>query len=328
MNKKIVLLATGGTISSTGAVKEANLSAKLKGEALKRDLPDTLCRNYDIEVIDFSVVNSTALKPMEMIEMAHRINGILSKEDVAGVVVTHGTSLMEETSFVLDMLVDYGEKPVVITGAQRNATYPWPDGMANLNDAFQIVASPKSRGMGVMVTFNGYIFEGFRLRKIHTASLNAFSSGECGPLGTVFFDQINFHRDRVRKHIPFKNIEESSVVIIPFYSGASTRYFESAVSFREQGIVVESVGLGNVNADYYEGIKMVREKGIPVVITSRCPDGHLIPMYAYKGGGASLKELGVFFSNYSSYQARLLLMILLGAGCTEAEMAPYFDCNG
>lgn len=324
MKDKIVLFATGGTISSTGGSGNAGLSAKLRGEYLCRDLPDPDSLSYEVETMNFSVVNSTVLRPADMVRMAGQINALLRREDVTGVVVTHGTSLMEETAFVLDMLIS-SEKPVVLTGAQRSATYPWPDGPSNLNDAFTVAADPASKGKGVIAVFGGGIFEGFRLKKIHTTALRAFSAGEAGPLGSVYYGQVDYFRERVRKHIPYADIKDCSVAIIPFYSGADNRYIKAAVESNEDGIVVEGVGLGNVSEEYYNGIVQAREKGIPVVVTSRCPGGRIIPMYAYKGGGASLMEQGVIFSSYQSSKARLLLMLLLGGGCPDDELKKYFE---
>ena len=116
-----------------------------------------------------------------------------------------------------------------------------------------------------------------------------------------------------------------SVPIIPFYSGADARYVYHAIESGENGIVVEGVGLGNVNSTFYNGIKAAREKGLPVVVTSRSSNGVLIPLYSYKGGGISLKELGVIFTSYGSVQARLMLLLLLGAKFDYERMAEFFE---
>ncbi|MBQ7092080.1 MAG: asparaginase [Clostridia bacterium] len=326
MNKRIILMATGGTISSTGAADNTHLKAELRGAQLKDRLAGLAEIEYEIEVVDVSVVNSTAITPGDMIELARAVNVYLDKDDVVGVVITHGTSLMEETAFMLDMLVTNTKKPVVITGAQRNATYPWPDGIANLNDALHIAASPLSENMGVMVVFSGKIFEGFCVKKVHTCALEGFSADEHGQLGSIFYNKVFFLRNRIDKpKIPLDNMTICSVPIIPFYSGADARYIYHAIDSGENGIVVEGVGLGNVNSTFYNGIKAAREKGLPVVVTSRSSNGVLIPLYSYKGGGISLKELGVIFTSYGSVQARLMLLLLLGAKFDYERMAEFFE---
>lgn len=324
LTKKIILLATGGTIASTGERGKRNLIATLKGEKLLDELPILSQLNEEIEVINFSTVNSTNMTPDKMVELATKINELLAQEDVMSIIVTHGTSLLEETSFVLDLLVT-GSKPVIITGAQRAASSTWPDGKSNLNDALCVATSPLSRGMGVMVVFDGKIHEAKKVTKVHTSALDAFSSGEEGLLGSVYFNTVTFFHSRVRKTLTLNGFEYCTVGIIPFYSGADDRYFRSAIETGECGLIVEGVGLGNVNKSYYDGIMAACEHGIKVIVTTRCIHGHIVPMYSYTGGGASLREQGVLLSSLSSPKARLLLILALGGKLELDKLTAFLD---
>lgn len=324
MKRKIVLLATGGTIASTGEPEKGNVTATLRGEDIIKQPNIEPGADYDIEVENYSVVNSVNITPVEMYDISVRVRKILSRSEVIGVVITHGTSLMEETAFVLDTLID-GDKPVVLTGSQRNATSLWSDGPSNLNDALHVAASPLSRSMGVMVVFSGRIHEGRLAVKKHTSALNAFTSGETGILGQVQFNKVVFFRERTRKVLPIKSFEYRSIAIIPFYSGADGRYLKAAIDFNEDGVIVEGVGLGNVNKDFYTRIKELRAAGKEVIITTRCTDGRVIPVYAYEGGGASLRDIGVMFSSLPSCKARLLLMLALGGGFPVKDISIYLD---
>lgn len=324
MKRKIVLLATGGTIASTGEPEKGNVTATLRGEDIIRQLNLVPDIDFDIEVENYSTVNSVNITPVEMYDIAVRVKKILSRGEVTGVVITHGTSLMEETAFVLDTLID-GDKPVVLTGSQLNATCLWSDGPSNLNDALHVAASPLSRGMGVMVVFCGRIHEGRLAVKKHTSALNAFTSGEAGILGQVQYNKVYFLRQRTRKILPINSFEYRSIAIIPFYSGADGRYLQAAVDFNEDGVIVEGVGLGNVNKDFFAKIKELRAAGKEVIITTRSPNGRVIPVYAYEGGGASLRDIGVMFSSLSSCKARLMLMLALGGGFQVKDISMYLD---
>lgn len=83
-----------------------------------------------------------------------------------------------------------------------------------------------------------------------------------------------------------------TVGFIPFYSGADGEYFRSAVEAGIFGLVVEGLAMGNVNQEYYEGIKEGQGSRLTVVLTTRCAHGLVIPFYGYPGGGASLNKLG------------------------------------
>lgn len=324
-SKEIVLLATGGTIASVGDSAKGDLVAKLKGEALaealigKTEMPVNIC------VDNYSTINSTGITPEEMIRMAEHINTILRRDEVSAVVVTHGTSLMEETAFVLDLLVDPSDKPVVITGAQRDSSYAWSDGQSNLSDAINVAIAEESAGMGVMAVFCGNIYEGRRLKKSHSLSLDAFSSGEHGILGHIYYGKVMYLRQRSSYKLPMKSFEPCSVAILPFYSGADGRYIDKAVESGEKGIVVEGVGCGNVNARYCDSIMAAMDANIPVVMTTRCTNSYLAPLYAYKGGGAYLNRAGAILSNLPAPQARLLLMMLIGANYGKETIADVFS---
>jgi len=321
--QKVILLATGGTISALEDKKTGGLAAKLGGEQLLMNIASQV----EIEVENYSAVNSTYLTPLDMVGMAKCVQELLEKEDVSGLVITHGTSTMEETAFVLDLLLTTN-KPVVITGAQRPASDMWPDGPQNLETAIRVALSPEAANKGVMVVFANRIFSGREISKVHTTALDAFTSGDRGLLGFAYSDRIKFYREVTKKPVGFQgwqDFRDIPVDIIKFYAGADGKFFEAAIAGKVQGIVVEGVGLGNVNRPFYEGIKAAREQGIEVVITSRSPLGCVQPQYGYLGGGYSLEKLGVIFAeDLSSPKARLLIMLALNMGKNTEEIKELF----
>ena len=324
MKKKIVLFATGGTIASTGDPLKGNVIATLKGEELINKLNMLSQLDFDVEVINYTTVNSVEISVFDMYDIAVEVKKILERDEVTGVVITHGTSLMEETAFVLDTLIDI-DKPVVFTGSQYNDGCLWSDGLANLKDALSVAASPLSKDKGVLVVFSGRIHEGRQIIKKHTNALDAFTSGEAGILGQVYINKVEFFRPRIRKILTINSFKRCSVAIIPFYSGADGRYLRAAIDFDEDGVVIEGVGLGNVNKGFFEKIKELRDKHKNVVITSRSPEGRVAPVYAYGGGGASLRDIGVMFSHLPASKARLMLMLAIGGGYPMDKLNKYFS---
>jgi len=320
MKKKIVFIATGGTIS-------AEMDGKIQGYISKRSGEDLISgldfKDYQVETINFRKINSPYMTPFDMLELGALLKDTLQRKEIKGAVVTHGTATLEETAFLLDLLLDTS-KPVVLTGAQRPASAEWPDGPSNLSTAFRITCDPSAADQGVLLSFADKIYAGREATKIHSTALEAFAGGE---VGFVYPDRVVIKGTRWERFcLRWPADELPAVDIIPFYSGADGKYFRAAVAAGISGLVVEGLGIGNVNEAYYEGIKEAREAGLTVVLTTRCANGRVIPYYGYPGGGASLKKLGVVFGgSLSSAKARLCLMIALAAVYEEGELQDIFD---
>jgi L-asparaginase len=320
IKRRVHLLATGGTIATVYRPDLQGLAAGLSGQELMVEPPP----GVDVTVEDFSRVNSTYITPRDMLGLSRRIRAILTAKEADGIVVTHGTSTMEETAFFLDITVP-NPIPVVLTGAQRAAAEPFPDGPANLSAALEAASSPLSRGRGTLLVFAGEIHAARSVRKEHTSNLKAFSSGDAGLLGQVDPGGVVYFRDiEETRKLSVEAIEEN-VDLVSFASGMDARYIETSIARKAAGLVVEGVGMGNVNEAFYRGIKAAREHGMVVVVVSRSPNGRVLPRYGYAGGGASLAREGVIFGGrLSAAKARLLLMIGLGAGLKEPELAELF----
>ncbi|MCE5264617.1 MAG: asparaginase [Deltaproteobacteria bacterium] len=320
MKKKLLLIATGGTISSERGDKTPGYAAKRSGEEL---LSGLALEDHPVETIDFRKINSTYMTPRDMLELGILLRESLQRDDIAGAVVTHGTSTLEETAFLLDLLL-HTRKPVVLTGSQRPASAEWPDGPSNLEAAFRVAGDPAADDQGVLVAFAERIHIGREVRKVHTTALQAFAGGE---VGFVYPDRVGIkgtRHERFTLKWPIGPLP--TVDIIPFYSGADGRYFGTALEAGAAGLVVEGLGMGNVNEAYYQGIIEARGAGLPVVLTTRCFSGRVVPCYGYPGGGASLKKWGVVFGgSLSSPKARILLMLALAAGYGPGELQDIFD---
>ena len=173
--KKVVVLATGGTIAGSGqAGKDTGYkSGVISAESLIASVP-ALAEVADIQTIQICNLNSDDITDKIWIELANTINHLAGDEGVTGFVVTHGTDTLEETAYFLNLTVKT-EKCVVVTGAMRPATAASPDGPANLLLAVEAAASPSNYGKGVKVAFAGQLIPARAVVKRHTAALDAIT---------------------------------------------------------------------------------------------------------------------------------------------------------
>jgi L-asparaginase len=219
-----------------------------------------------------------------------------------------------------------------LIGAQRNASESDFDGPRNLLNAARICVSPDAKGKGAMIALNNQINAAREATKTHTSDVETFKSGDFGFLGTADTDRVIFYRAPLRRqHLALRPIKEGEklprVEIVAMYGGADGGLLRAAVAAGAKGIVVQALGWGNVNVPMYEAIAETIKKGIPVVITSRVPNGRVLPVYGFKGGGKTLQEAGALFGdNLSPQKARILLLLALQAGIQKpAEIQKLFD---
>ena len=321
----VAIVATGGTIAmkidpATGTPKPA-----LSGEDLIAAVPE-LKELATIRVVEFSNVPSDYMGPDRWPGLARKIDEVLAEPGVAGAVVTHGTDTLEDTAYFLDLTLR-SDKPVVLVGAQRNASERDMDGPRNITNAVRQALAEEAVGKGVTITMNHYINAARPVEKKHTSNVETFRSGDYGYLGYIDADRVVFfHEPRRRQTLPLPEGELPRVDLLAMYPGADGRYVRHAADTGAQGIVVEAFGWGNVNEPVYEAIRYAREKGVPVVISTRVDEGRTLPVYGFKGGGATLKQLGaVFADDLSPWKAQILLTLALPQTKDPAQLQTYFD---
>jgi len=192
----------------------------------------------------------------------------------------------------------------------------------------RIAIDPQSKGKGAMLAMNSQINAARDVTKTHTSSVETFKSGDFGFLGEVDFDRIVYWRAPLRRqHVPIKTDIMPYVEIVPMYGGADGYMVKAALDHGAKGVVIEGLGWGNVNKPMYAAIKDAIGRGVPVVITSRVPNGRVLPNYGWEGGGKTLVELGaVMGDDLSPQKARILLMLLLQDGVSgQKNLQAAFD---
>jgi len=322
--KKVAVVFNGGTISM---VVDPTLKAavpNLTGEDIMSKV--TGIEKYaEIEAHNFSNNPGPHMTPEIMMEMSIYIRKLLEREDICGVVVTHGTDTLEETAYFLDLTIK-SKKPVIITGAMRNSSELGYDGPANLSAAICTAISEEAKDRGVLVCLNDELNLAEEVTKTHSMHLDAFKSPNFGPVGIVDNNIALFYKDTIIKQNILTETYEEKVALIKCCVGMNSDILEFYIDKGYKGIVIEALGRGNVPPDMVEGVAKAIKNNIVVVIVSRCFQGRVLDSYGYHGGGRELRDIGVIFGdNLPGQKARIKLMLALGVTKDIQEIKGIFE---
>ena len=312
----VVVVATGGTIANTP-------SGRLHANEVADAIPalKTIAR---LEVEEFIRVASSAIGVEHWLPLARRVNEILAKPEVKGVVVTHGSNTVEETAYFLSLTVK-SDKPVVLTAAQRQFTTLSSDSPKNFLQAVRVAASDEARGKGALVVTNDVINAARDVSKDISTRLETYSSRDIGALGFVDDDQITFYRLPVKQHTratPFDVLRLQKlprVDIIYTYAGADGALIEAAVAQGAEGMVIAGFPTGSTTPVMDDVIRRVVPKGIAVVMTNRGGMGRVMDKRAREA-----RPL-LWGDNLTPVKARVLLMLALTATRDPAALQQMFE---
>lgn len=322
--KKVAVIFNGGTITMKVDSRISAAVPSLTGEEIMAMV--TGIEEYaEIESLTFSNLPGPHMTPEIMLELSKFIQNLLDREDIAGVVVTHGTDTLEETAFLLDLTIN-NSKPVIVTGSMRNGSELGYDGPANLAASICTVISEEARNRGVLVCLNDELNCASEVTKSNSMSLDTFKSPNFGPIGIVDSNVVIFYRDSlIKQHILTDSIE-SKVDLIKCAAGMDSSYIDFALSKNVKGLVIEAMGRGNIPPLMVDGVKRAIDKGVPVVLVSRCYQGRVLDSYGYPGGGKTLRKLGVIYGdNMPGQKARIKLMLALSKTKDLNEIKKIFE---
>ena len=291
----IAVIATGGTIASRRDA-DGSSTPDLDGQALLarlQGLPPVRLRPIDLFARD-----SSTLGLEEMQAISNTVGQQLADPDVAGIVILHGTDSMEETSLLVS-LQHRARCPVVFTGAQFTDDHPDADGPANMAAAIRKALSPKA---GVHLVFGGRDMAVWGICKHSADQPDAFR-----PCGTDAFGPENVH-------LP-ASVTGLRVDLVAIAPGGDDLHIRASLAAGAQGIVLVALGSGNATPAVVAAVRDCVAAGVPVVTSSRVPQGRLTPSYGGGGGGHDLQGAGALHAaRLRPGQARILLAALLASG--------------
>lgn len=308
---KIALITTGGTIASKKAASGKLASGELTGEELVMlcELP------HEIEVDIYSTFQlpSMHITKENLVELSQLIMNIFEDESYDGVVVTHGTDSLEETSYFLDLTIT-DNRPVVVTGSQRGPEEMGTDSYINIRHAVYAASEPLLQNAGTVVVFNERIFAARYVKKVHASNIQGFSAFGFGYLGIIDNDKVFIYQKPVEHECYPLQKPLADVVIIKCYLDADAFLIDAALQNGVAGIILEGVGRGQVAPKMMPAIKRAIKKNIPVIITTSAEEGNVYTTYDYLGSTYDLFTHGVILGgDYDSKKARMRLMVLLAA---------------
>jgi L-asparaginase len=321
---RVMVFSMGGTISSTDSGGRG-VEPTLTGEALVSDVPE-IAEAAEVSAISFRQAASGELTVDDLVELAEEIMRCIDG-GAAGAVITQGTDTIEETSFVLDLLVDR-DAPVVVTGAMRNPTLPGADGPANLLAAIQVAASDAARRLGAVVVLNDEIHAARFVRKTHTSSPATFRSDPVGPLGWISENTVRVVLRPAGRHkvALLEGVRDSPVALYHVALGDDGRLLPSIEEQGYAGLVVEAMGGGHVPSIMVGALEDLAAR-MPVILASRTGGGEVLrSTYGFVGSEMDLLERGLIPAGpLDGRKARLLLTLLLRSGATKEEIRGTFD---
>ena len=296
--KTVVVLGTGGTIAGTAATPGDNIgytaaqvgvAQLLAGMPALTQLPCTLLveqvAQVDSKDMDFAVWQA----------LAARVGHFLALPEVQGVVITHGTDTLEETAYFLHAVLPaemLARKPVVLTCAMRPSTAMAPDGPQNLLDACAVVLTQGA--CGVLAVCAGTVHGAVDVQKVHPYRLDAFNSGDAGPLGFVEENSVRLMRNWHFAHVGIQQFAIVNIAnlkhwprveIVMSHAGASGAMVDALLAQAAtdcgdpvRGIVVAATGNGTVHQALEAALVRAQAGGVKVVRATRCTEGRVLPV--------------------------------------------------
>ena len=322
----IYILATGGTIagSGSGALDTSYTSGTVTVDKLIAAVPD-INKIATIKGEQISNIGSQEMNNEVWFKLANRVNELLTSGKADGVVITHGTDTMEETAYFLNLVVK-SDKPIVMVGAMRNSGSLSADGPLNIFNAVNVAMSKEAAGKGVMVVMNDEIHAAREVTKTNTTAVDTFKSPNSGKIGTVFYGNVKFYMNPVRKHtvnsaFDIAKIKElPRVDIIYSHSNDNPDFVNVAVKNGAKGIINAGMGNGNPFPSALEALGEAVKAGVVVVRDSRVGSGETT-----LNGEVDDGKYGFLASdNLNAQKARVLLMLALTQTTDKAKIQELF----
>ncbi|MCH0540187.1 asparaginase [Streptomyces sp. MUM 203J] len=312
---RIVVISTGGTIASrwqgTGFAADADGREVMATAAVPEGVT--------VEVRDLFSVNSPRLTTAHQLTLLRAVHEVLEDPAVDGIVVTHGTDTLEESAFLVD-LHHHDPRSVVFTGAQLPLDTEDGDGPRNLHDA--LLTAARTRGLGVLVAFDGKVHAARGTVKTETVAADAFADPSGPRLGNIGFGKVSVLRHPRRTAalpLPDAPAVLPRVDMVMHHADGDALLLNAAVDAGAQGVVLVATGAGNATPEIVDAVAAARARGVLVALTTRVHSGPVTEIYTH-GGAVDLVAAGaVPTGTLRAGQARIAVLAALLAGAEPYE---------
>jgi L-asparaginase len=328
---KVRLLGTGGTISYAGRHRLDMVGYAEHGHQVT--IREMLARIPEVQSIAQVETEQLyeedyvrlAVGSVEWPNIARRCNELFQRDSgLSGVAITHGSAVMEETAYFLNLTVR-SDRPVVVTASQRPSTAMSTDGDINLLDAIRVAGAQQSRGKGVLTVLNNEIHASREVTKGNTFRLETFHPKELGFLGYCDSDgQVVFYRSPTRRHTRESEFDVSSIDQLPrveivyVYGGADGLVVEALMDRGIAGLVIATMGSGAMPPAMQKAVAKAVEGGMVVVLSSRAGNGRVILTPGIRQRGLVVAD------NLTAQKARILLMLGLTVTREQGRLQEMF----
>lgn len=321
--KKVVIIATGGTIAGSGRPGEAGnykagtlpVSDILESIPQIRDLAD-------LEMVTFCSKDSNDITEEDILNLKNLVERYEKDEEIDGIVITHGTDTLEETSFFLNLILNT-RKPVVMTGAMRPATATSADGPMNLYQAVALAADERAAEMGVLAVISDSIYSGRDLTKVNSIKTDAFEVGDPGPVGYMQDDHVYLIHKPYRRHTIYSRFSQKPVCLnkrveIFYVHGNSDPELLRHMLKVYDGVIIAGTGSGNYSSRIEKVIEENQEDCV-VVRSSRLLEGAAFVSPVFDPERKTIPA-----HRLSPHKARILLQLGLCENLDREELENLF----
>jgi L-asparaginase len=308
--QQVLVISTGGTITMTGAAGSPGLAPTLTADDLLAAVPE-MARLAHIEALTFSSVPGASLTFENLINLSRVIDERLAG-DTAGAIVIQGTDTIEETAFLLGLLIT-SDKPVIVTGAMRGAQAAGADGPANLLASVIVAISSNATGRGPLVVLNDEVHSSIFVQKSHTALPSSFTSPMAGPVGLVYEHDVLFTSGPAARRLTLPRPSKMRpVAIVKAALDDDGRLLPTLENLGYAGVVIEAMGAGHVPERWVQKLTDLATR-LPVVLAVRTKGGPVFTKtYGFPGSETDLLGRGLIPAGIlDPLKARLLLSLLV-----------------
>ncbi len=320
--KKVCILYTGGTIgmipSDQGYVPNSDRFRAMLDKIQDLHHPDMA----DWDLIEFDpLLDSSDITVTEWNKMGRAIAE--RYDDYDGFVILHGTDTMAYSASALSFMLENLEKPVIFTGAQIPLCELRSDGRDNIVNSLAIAAS--GRVNEVCLYFNGKLLRGNRSTKKSSDQFQAFESPNAPILAEVGI-QIRYNKSMLRPAgvglLRLQEFQEIPIGVLKMFPGIQFDLFESIMTEKLKGIVLETFGAGNIpsyNQSLLPIIDKAYKSGTILTICTQCMQG-TVSLGAYATSKA-LQDIGAVSGRDMTTEAAVAkLYYLFSCGCTKEQI--------